>query len=401
MRVTFKTVNANIQKNISNRYSQLSRYQEQLSTGKRLLRPSDDPVDVSNDMKLRTKLTQLKQFKRNMEDGLARMNVSSTAMTSLNDLVHRMRELAVQASNDTLIDTDRKYIQQEVDQLYRQVVSVVNTKFKGEYVFNGTQIKIPPFEIGVSNNQMEDYANATMCYYNADTLAPGSTVQLLSGLNGTPVTNIFPGSFALEVRGTTYVEGTDYTVNYQTGEITLNNVDLLADVTPGSANYALGEFSIKFDYITRGKDIYGNTVSSKGEIQREIEEGISMTINISADDMLKDEKSGVDMVGTLVRYSEALHTNNRNGIQNALDELQYMFDAILQSQSTVGAKVNRFETTLTRNEQQFVEVSALQSELEDADMSEVISRYMLAENVYNAALKTASRIIQPSLADFL
>lgn len=401
MRVTLKSVNLNIQRNISRRYGDLAKLQEQLSTGKRLLRPSDDPIDVTNDLKMRTKQKQMKQYKRNMEDGLAYMGVSSTALTSMNDLLHRMRELAVQAANDTLIDTEREFIQQEVNQLFRQVISVTNTKFKGDYIFNGTQTKIPPFVIETSGTEASDYTGVNMAHYNADALAVGSTVQLFTGLDNIPVRNIFPGSFKLEVQGTEYVEGVDYTVNYETGELTLQNTDLLQDVSPGSPNYAYGEFAISFDYLTRGKDVYGNTVSSQGEVRREIEEGISMAINISADDVLRDEKSGLDMVGTLVRYNEALHTNDQQGIQKALDEISSMFDSILNSQSEIGARVNRFEMTLGRNEEQYIEISALQSSLEDADMAEVISRYTLTENVYNAALQTAARVIQPSLVNFL
>ncbi|MFP4013540.1 MAG: flagellar hook-associated protein FlgL [Chitinispirillaceae bacterium] len=401
MRVTLRSVNLNIQKNISKRYGDLAKLQEQLSTGKRLLRPSDDPIDVTNDLKMRTKQVQMKQYKRNIEDGLAYMGVSSTALTSMNDLLHRMRELAVQASNDTLIDTEREFIQQEVNQLYRQVISVTNTKLKGDYIFNGTQTKIPPFVIESSGTESSDYASVNMAHYNADSLAAGSTVQLFSGLDNTPVRNIFPGSFKLEVQGTEYEEGVDYTVNYETGELTLQNTDLLEDVSPGTPNYAHGEFAISFDYLTRGKDVYGNTVSSRGEVHREIEEGTSMAINISADDVLRDEKSGLEMMGTLVRYNEALHTNDQQGIQNALDEISSMFDSILNSQSEIGARVNRFEMTLSRNEEQYIEISTLQSSLEDADMADVISRYTLTENVYNAALQTAARVIQPSLANFL
>ncbi|MFP4680958.1 MAG: flagellar hook-associated protein FlgL [Chitinispirillaceae bacterium] len=401
MRVTSRSVNLNIQKNISSRYGDLARLQEQLSTGKRLLRPSDDPIDVSNDMKMRSKKVQLKQFKRNIEDGLAYMGVSSTALTSMNELLHRMRELAVQASNDTQTESERAFVQQEVDQLFRQVISATNTKFKGDYVFNGTQTKVPPFVLEESRDNPENYQKSSMAYYDAGGAALGDTVQLNIGTGSTPVRNIMPGSFKLEVQGTEYLEGQDYTVDYQSGEITLLNTDLLEDVTPASANYAQGEFSIEFDYLTRGKDVYGNEVSSKGEVLREIENGISMAINTSADDVLTDQKTGVDMVGTLMRYSEALHKNEHGGIQNAIDEISTMFGSILNSQSQIGSKVNRFELTLSRNEEQHVEVSALQSALEDADMADVISRYTLSENVYNAALQTAARVIQPSLVNFL
>jgi flagellar hook-associated protein 3 FlgL len=67
----------------------------------------------------------------------------------------------------------------------------------------------------------------------------------------------------------------------------------------------------------------------------------------------------------------------------------------------MGAKIYRLELTHERNGEQTVEVLSQQSALEDADLAEVISKLMLAENVYNAALQAAMRVIQPSLANYM
>jgi flagellar hook-associated protein 3 FlgL len=120
-----------------------------------------------------------------------------------------------------------------------------------------------------------------------------------------------------------------------------------------------------------------------------------------ADEMLRDKRSGNEMVGVFLRYSQALLKDDREGIQHALDELSTMYDAILNSESEMGARIYRFELTLQRNGEQFVEVSAQSSALEDADLAEVISKLLLAENVYSAALQAAMRVIQPSLANYM
>jgi len=568
MRVTFTTVNRNVQRNLSRRYADMVSLQEQLATGKRLSKPSDNPVDVANDIKLRTKVTQLKQYKRNTEDGLAVMGVASSAMGSMNELLHRARELAVQAANGTYTDSDRVYMQQEVDQIFRQMMSVINTQFKGNYVFNGTNTKTPPYVIETSASELPNYTNRTMAtygqeldisvinaandidpassysvfldygiskldvgdtvqlkwtyetdpnYFNANidgkalnnifedsfplntytingdlfnkgedyevdyktgkisiiterfrdalnAVAPadrvsftgtnyiasgnnggslqysmGSTFQIIDGKFGHTIDNIFPGSFTIKIGDREYVEGSgefeggyyevlddgshvyrkgkneyDYSVDYESGKITIYNMDLLRDMRPewlGGPDesipndpenmYKAGKLAINFDYISRGTNIYGEKIASQGDILRAVEEGINISINTRADEMLRDPVSGNHMVGVLLRYSQALLKDDREGIQNALSELTNMYDAVLNSQSKMGAKIYRLELTHERNGEQTVEVQAQQSALEDADLAEVISQLMLAESVYNASLQAAMRVIQPSLANYM
>ena len=402
MRITTKELNRNLLHVINKRYDDLAMLQQQLATGKRLQRPSDDPVDVANDLKLTTKLKEIQQFKKNINDGLAFMGVTGTAMESMNTLVQRVRELSIQGASDTLSAQERVYISKEAEQLFRQIVSLVNTQYKGDYVFSGAQSKIPPLQITSSAaNTIEDYSNLRMAYYDAGGLGAGATVQLFNGFDNTPVSNIIPGSFSLSIAGTTYIENTDYQVNYETGTITLLNPALAIDATPGSANYNINEVQLQFDYIGRGKDIYGGTISNWGEISREIERGIITPINITADELITDMKSGYDIIGTMIRLGEHLLRNDQPGIETAIDEIDAVFGTILSAQSKNGARINRFETTLDRNENQFTETSSLKSELEDAEMADVISRFMLTQNVYNAALKSASMIIQPSLVNFL
>jgi flagellin-like hook-associated protein FlgL len=600
MRVTFATVNRNVQRNLSRRYADMVNLQEQLATGKRLRKPSDDPIDVANSIKLRTKHTQLKQYKRNIEDGLAIMGVASSAMASMNDLLHRSRELAVQAANGTYTDSDRTYMQKEVDQLFRQMMSVINTQFKGNYIFNGTNTKTPPYIIASSSSELTSYVNRSMATYGqefevslvntenyhsdddiiyldyrpltevrigdrlqlrwqnttqpdiiddsdpdniiydldtpgynpeingrpvsnilpgtfsldtivvSDATNPGSTLtfqigidyaldqrsgvvtviseelrnalnrarlsddplvdmridqrprqdvidditgdtvsvpvhfqyslnntfQIVGGKFGEAITDIFPGSFKLRIGDKEYKEGFgefkgdwydtdgvlqrgenvfDYSIDYETGKITIYNMELMRDMRPewlGGPDaadpdnifdnmYRAGQLRMDFDYITRGTNIYGDRVTSQGDILRAIEAGIKEPININADDLLRDRGSGNEMVGVLLRYSQALLKDDRESIQRALDELTNMYDAVLNSQSEMGAKVYRFELTLRRNEEQTIEVAIQNSALEDADLAEVISRLLLAENVYSASLQAAMRVIQPSLANFM
>ncbi|NLL15197.1 MAG: flagellar hook-associated protein FlgL [Fibrobacter sp.] len=402
MRITMNQLNRSMQYVLNNRYSDLCNLQEQLATGKRLMRPSDDPVDVANALKLETKLREYQQFKKNINDGLAFMNVTGTAMESMNTLLQRARELAIQASSDTIGDTERQYINKETEQLLRQMVALIDTKYKGDYVFSGNQTKIPPLQyISSVSNTVEDYTNYRMAYFDSSAVALGSTVQIFNGFDDTPVKNIIPGTFELQIADTSFVEGVDYEVDYLAGTLTILSPDLLLDVTPGTPAYDISQVKLKFDSLSPGKDIYGSPISSWGTIERTIESSITMQINITADELTTDFNSGNNLIDTMIRFGQNLLRSDHAGIESAIEEIDYAFNAILAAQSKNGARINRFETTLVRNENQFTETTALQSELVDAEMAETISKFLLTENIYNAALKASSRLIQPSLVNYL
>lgn len=407
MRVTFNSINRHIQKSIVDRYNDLANLQEQLSTGKRLLRPSDDPIDISNDLQLRTKLKQLSQYKKNISDGLGFMEVSDTAMMSLDSLVQRMRELAIQAASDTLSEKERLYLASEVEQLIRQALSLGNTTFKGDYVFAGAQTKIVPFPMESSKAATsQDYLNYRMAYYDASAAAPGTAVQLYDGYTAEPIHNIIPGTFQLSVAGTTYREGTDYTMDYVNGTITIlatspNAATLSADVSPTTVNYQPGAFKITFDYVGKGKDIYNQTVTNEGDIIREIEKGIVTPINITARDLTYDADTDTDLFEVMIKFGQNLLQNNQPGITTTITNLDISLKTLLAAQSKNGARINRFEITKERNELQYIETTRLQSELEDAELAETATNFAVTEMVYNAALQSAAKIIQPSLVNFL
>jgi len=415
MRITFKSLNRHAQNILRNRYSDLAKLQEQLATGKRLLRPSDNPVDVGNDLKLRDKMAALTQYKRNIEDGMGFMSVSDTAMMSMNDIMQRMRELAIQASSDTNTAVERRYIAKEVDQLVRQMLSLLNTNYKGDYVFAGTQTKIVPYPMLSSQaRSQEDYDNLRMAWFDT-TGGADIAVQIRSAFDNSAITNIIPGSFRLvsddgSGNRREWVEGQDYTVDYVNGTITVlstgfNPAALLADLSDGGTfagpNYALNGFLMTFDYISKGKDIYGDTIETTGDILREIEQGTAVPINITGDELIRNARTNTNLIETLLRFGQSLIHNDRTGIGNSITSIDDSFQNILAAAAKNGARINRMETTLERTDQQNTETTRLQSELEDADMTDTITNFSLTETIYNAALKSAARIIQPSLLDFL
>jgi flagellar hook-associated protein 3 FlgL len=147
VRVTQSMLANNMLKHLSASYANLGKYQEQLSTGKKINRPSDDPVVAMKGMAYRTNLTEVEQLKRNFSEAYNWIENSDAALDKATQALQRIRELVVQASNDTYEETQRQAISQEIKQLTEHLVTIANTKVGDKYIFNGTNTLQPPVQM--------------------------------------------------------------------------------------------------------------------------------------------------------------------------------------------------------------------------------------------------------------
>jgi flagellin len=112
---------------------------EKLSTGLRINRAADDAACLSVSEQLRTQVTGLQMGGRNAQDGVSLVNIAEGAMTELESMIQRMRELSIQASNDTLTSLERGYIQVEFDQLRTEIDRIVGcTQFNSQKLLDGS-----------------------------------------------------------------------------------------------------------------------------------------------------------------------------------------------------------------------------------------------------------------------
>jgi len=128
----------------------LASLQEQASSGLRINKPSDDPVDYARARRLRGDLAEVAQFQRNITSTRSRVGVSEAALSSAQDILVRARELAIEGSNGTLDAAARASLAKEVASLHQQLVSEGNTRFGGAYVFSGYTSNTAPFKVSGS-----------------------------------------------------------------------------------------------------------------------------------------------------------------------------------------------------------------------------------------------------------
>lgn len=125
--------------------SALDRTQQQISTGKRLLTPSEDPIAASRGITIRESLARLEQFDRNSTMAANRLGDEENALTSVNDTLQRVRELALQANNATQSGETRHLIAIEMRQHLEQLVQLANQQDgNGRYLFSGNRDTTTP-----------------------------------------------------------------------------------------------------------------------------------------------------------------------------------------------------------------------------------------------------------------
>ncbi|MHC5534341.1 flagellar hook-associated protein FlgL [Priestia megaterium] len=150
MRVTQGMLAANSLKQISNSYNKLETLQNQLSTGKKITRPSDDPVVATKGMAYRSNLSEVNQYKRNLTEAQSWFDSSESGLEQVNSILQRTKELVVQGLNGTNESDDRQAIAREIEQLKLDYMQVGNTQVAGNYIFNGVNVGTAPISENAS-----------------------------------------------------------------------------------------------------------------------------------------------------------------------------------------------------------------------------------------------------------
>ena len=118
--------------------ARLQRTQEELASGKRILSPSDDPIAAAQISSLRSELSRIETFQRNIDLATSELASTETTIATAEDILNRARDLAVRASNASMDETAKRGIATEIDGLRDQLLALANTKSaSGEYVFAG------------------------------------------------------------------------------------------------------------------------------------------------------------------------------------------------------------------------------------------------------------------------
>lgn len=156
MRITQTMLSNNMLRNLNSSYLKMGKLQEQLSSGSKLTKPSDDPVASVKGMGYRTTLAKNEQYTRNMNEVNSWLDTTDSTLSEVNKALQRVKDIVTQAANDTNTPEDREAMQKEVDQLRLQIRDLANTQQGNKYLFSGTATDQPLFAASSVNAGAND-----------------------------------------------------------------------------------------------------------------------------------------------------------------------------------------------------------------------------------------------------
>lgn len=136
MRVTNGMMISNMLKNLNSNLNVMSRKQDELSTGKKVIFASDNPVAAAKILKFKTDIADMEQYAINTRDGQAWLDASESTIAETGQVLQRIRELSVKAANGTNTPSDLLKIKEEVVQLRENLINGANFNFAGRYIFS-------------------------------------------------------------------------------------------------------------------------------------------------------------------------------------------------------------------------------------------------------------------------
>lgn len=354
-KMQFNQVNQNVQKN----RTEMADLQNQAATQKRITKPSDDPLASARVLAARTEERGNGQYIKNINQAKAFLEFSDQSLGELTEILVRAKELAVSQSSDASGNAESRMVTAaEIEQIYNQAIQIGNRKLGERYVFGGFKTQTTPFD--QEGNYYGDDGDIKI-QTNKDSFvamnAPGSKVFLGKGLGGDGIVR----------------------PRYETP----------TDVP------ALKEFQAEeADRVERNREAEEDSVMTRGPASS------GTRAQMSKKDPVKEEP-GVNLFMALKGLETALRTNDKQGIQESLDVLDQAVSQVVLARSEVGSRVMAVNGNMDSLQKAVVDNKVLASQLEDADVFQVMSDINRSDSTLRATLETSGKLIQTSLLDFL
>lgn len=150
IRITNNMLVNDLQRNLNTNMQRMDYFQRQLSTGRKINMPSDNPAGLVKSLRLRTNLTEGEQYLSNINEALNFMETTDSALNNINQILHRVRELTVKGATGTNDDSARAAIADEIDELNEQLKMIANTTYGSKHIFAGSNVTEAPFKEGAN-----------------------------------------------------------------------------------------------------------------------------------------------------------------------------------------------------------------------------------------------------------
>jgi len=377
--------------------AQVAHTQLEVATGKRILSPSDDPAGASRALNLTHASAANAQYQRNIDAADSRLGNEDQTLSSVTDVLQRVRTLALEGANGTLSDGDRKNLATEVRQRLAQLVQLANTKdANGEYIFAGNATRTQPFvQNGSSVAYLGDQGQRAIA------IAPGQTVA--TGDPGSDVfQNIPAGNGTFDIAASPTNTGT--LVSGATSVSDLSQWDRGSYQVRFTAANAYEVVDASNTVISSGSYASGDTISFRG-----VQIGFTGTPAVG-DSYSVGPSTGKDMFSTLSDIADALESPSftphdaasiTDRIGRAVQNLDQASDRIVDVRARIGARLNTADDQASLNSGIGVDLKAQLSKVQDADYATAVSTLNLQMTGLQAAQAAYVKVQGLSLFNYL
>ena len=368
----------NAQRNLSITGMKMSRALERLSSGLRINRAADDAAGLSISEGLRSQIRGMRQASRNAQDGVSMVQTAEGAMTEVHSLLQRMRELAVQAANETLSSDDRTAIGSEVETLKAEIDNIADrTKFNGLSLLTGalsttdalTGTAVLGYQLttgGVATISNVDVSGAKAGTTYTLTKIDADTIRLSNDQDSVLVD--------LDVAGATLGAGTsgEAQINFNGGGHALK-LTITGDTTKTIANVL-----VNLDTLTV------ITSAGSGAATFRVGANVGQDISVTFQDNRTTNLGTTNTIDTLVVDDQSVSTTLKaNDLLTAVDE------AVVQVSSRrakLGASQNQVEAAINSLGVTIENMSASESRIRDADIAEVSTELVTRQIMQQAGI---------------
>lgn len=372
----------NAHRNMTGNTAASGKSMEKLSSGLRINRAGDDAAGLAISEKMRGQIRGLDQAVRNSQDGISMIQTAEGALNETHSILQRMRELAVQSSNDTNVDADRKSIQDEMTQLTSEIDRISNTtEFNTQKLLDGSFKGT--FQIGANEGQNVGLQIGKM---NSTNLGLVSTISTAQGDTANNANNAVLADGVYTVKGTNLIDVDGNTVATiaaskvsvgATDVIDLTNKEVLADgaqVTisgngakydikntihaDASSNLPAGNYEVKGTNLIKDGKLVGD-VTDKTSVKVDGTTITAAKLGITADlltDGFKFTINGSDV-------------STRKNAEGSITTINKAIETVSTERSKLGAMQNRLEHTINNLGTSSENLTAAESRVRDVDMA--------------------------------
>lgn len=388
MRVTQLMLSNNSLRHINQGYNRLGILNDQITSGKKITRASQDPVVAMSGIRYRTQVIEVNQFQRNLGEVYNWMDTADATLDKTGKAIHRIRELTEQASNDTYESSQRNNMAKEIKQLFEHLVSMANSKSNGKYIFNGTNTMDAPVNPDKMDIDISKIGTSGFEEINVEIVYNGY-VYKHDSTNGNDIT------FTNKLGDTITIH------NYQSDTKTI----VTNQPNPRAGQEKFDQTGIEPDRIDIqlvDNDVVVSAIdavsTNRQNVDIEVLKGANLDVNIDPNNVFNNA-----IFGDIQRLIKALEDPNKTGddITKFIANFDIHLDNIVSERAELGARVNRAELIEERLNEQEVIANKLMSNNEDIDFEKVLIDLKTQELVHRAALAAGARIMQPTLLDFL